>query len=475
MSSVEFAAINSHVEDHSHKLPASLDYQFPSGNFSVIKANEYMSQYTDEYFELYKILHSKKLKKYFKTKEEEILFKKFPDLGTADSLGRIMCSFIASNDKISIPYMQKEKVSLVNILEQTRILFFIETFCTLMPLFLTIFIDFFTGENYLFYQYKSCSSSPVWHIKTLSSFNQSCSNIPIKMIFDNYPSIPVKSGEFCDGIASGVKNVPNSALFPLVSVSLVPVLWLLFAYYLGVLEIRTKKFIRVSIGLNGVYIPCTDKSKTLSSKNYFKKWPLIVKWHLIVITIVLTALQTLTIFSLKDTEEDWYVFPSFSAQVNFTRDATYSNYMTAWCGGLPRPVHLTYSKYSPPIATQILQSVLNVYHCYQILSHLSKAFKWMDPEVYMVEEKKELCSYYDIHQNRIRVFNEPILYDWFVINIQYPIVYSILFDSKYTELRESIPPPILVAMTSLLHSIASKYVKINNIFSDKNPLATNKK
>ena len=478
MTSIGIDGITANLDDNRFKFPASLDFHFPNGDFPIKNANEYESQYTDEYLELYEIFYRwsfcglrSSQREYYKKFEENILFKKFPELGKADSVYRIICSFIAGSELADIPYFERERVSLVNILEQTRIKFLINTFATLASVFISSVVEYFLPANYLYYEYESCSASRAWHVVTLSSFNQSCGYIPMKMLLENYPLEPVRLGASCDGIASGITNTPATDLFTAITIFLVPVLWIFFALHLADLEIQTKKFIRASVGSKGVFIPCADKCKTLSSKSILKDPSCIINWYIYLVPILLSLLQFLSIFLLSKTTKDWFIFPSFASQVNFTRDSTYSTYLTAWCGLLPRPIHLTYRKYSSPTATQFLQAILVFLNCYIIISHSRNVFKWMDSEIYMMEDKKRLCCYYDIHQNRSRVFNEPILYDWFVINIQYPIVYSLLHDSKYEELRKKISPQMTLKLTTIMLSIASKHGKMKNAFSNDNLLA----
>jgi hypothetical protein len=91
-----------------------------------------------------------------------------------------------------------------------------------------------------------------------------------------------------------------------------------------------------------------------------------------------------------------------------------------------------------------------------MIEQQQRIYDWVDPEEYMDESKKDACPYFDLHNNRNRIFSEAMLYDWLASNFFYPIFLTILTDPSFKEVCDDLGEERLVIAKRALESIHKK-------------------
>jgi hypothetical protein len=157
-------------------------------------------------------------------------------------------------------------------------------------------------------------------------------------------------------------------------------------------------------------------------------------------------------------QQEWYVFRTKAEEKDFQNDYDYS---TNWCDALEFPVFLTYSQ---PLsasgwiqfANVIPEVALFCMSVYALRARQAGFYSWMDPDSYMNHKNRTQCSYYGIHENRNRVFNELMIEDWIVANVEGPLIKSILTDDQYKFKRDMMSKAELEKLQGLSDSIDEK-------------------
>ena len=161
---------------------------------------------------------------------------------------------------------------------------------------------------------------------------------------------------------------------------------------------------------------------------------------------------TLTVFI--PAQQEWYVFPTKEEQEDFMND--YDEF-TNWCDALSFPVFLTYSLPSSDFDLTVLAEVVLFFMAvYALSDSQASIYDWMDPDSYMNHKNRAMCSHYDIHLNRNRVFNELMLDDWIVIHVEGPLIKSILTADQHKALRNMLSSDELEKLQILSDSIDRK-------------------
>jgi hypothetical protein len=230
--------------------------------------------------------------------------------------------------------------------------------------------------------------------------------------------------------------------------------------YLAQSETHEKVLARVSLGLKGVFIPCSKVR--LSNASVFWRSHLIEcfgfranTWSTFVPSFVyrwrfssrlvegLCLWYLVTLFSFRKQLQVWYVFETVAAELEFIKSTKHENSRDdayfGWCDSLSEPVALVYVKRSSSdLSTALLQALLFLRMCYSMLEQQQRLYDWIDPDEFMNVKNKETCPYFDIHKNRNRIFSEAMLYDWLACNFLYPIFITILTVPELSGLRKKL-------------------------------------
>lgn len=463
-------------------LPPILEFSHPEGDISKKDADEYSPVFLDEYAVLMCILGSIQTEPVVRALQEEAFSKHFPDAGEfhvsyKTGLWQGVKDTVASIIPFSLrPYMFKlcdscksKNNTLGEVLGKSAWSYVTSVIIALLPLFVVSGREMFSPQIFL---YKSCFQIPGQGNATSTTvFTQSCTSFPVDMYWRDYPSSPVASSDSCPGIASGISTMDFG--FTFYQYYLIYVTLILMAGYFAFLETHEKIFIRVSAGLNGVFLPssCTQYSHatifaksaimvtkksrgdtsqccgvsadgiqntTLSQHCCMVLWPAriveaLALWYLIAVCFPPMQLR------------EWYVFPTKAAEVAFIdaiADDLTADMNFGWCGSLTRPMKLTYVKDSASsLGVSLLQAVIFLRTCYKVIETRKGIYDWMNGDEFMDHRHKDTCPYYNFHNYRNRVFSEPMLYDWIAVNLYYPVFHNILSNlsnSSHANLRRTL-------------------------------------
>jgi len=478
-------------------LQPILRYNCPDGDISKQDAGEYPAVYVDEYMSLWYILRGIEDKPEVIKLQEEQFSNYFPDIGpfhvswqmglweaVKDTVVSIVPFFLRPHIKGSCLINESQKSTLGEVLGKSAWTYFTSVTVLVLPLFLLTVYEMYTPQDFL---YKDCFQIPDGgNATSVAVFTAACSSFPVDLYSKDYPSRPVLSmsnpDAKCTGISSGINS---STYFDYVFAQqyfIYALLWLL-SLYLSNLESYEKVFVRVSTGLGGAFLPCSDTQFAhstfyakmrcsgechISIRSHSKvPWYITscccrVQWSARLVEI-LALWYMITLFMFPEQLQEWYVFPTIEAEVTFMeRIESIGDTETTkfgWCNSLDRPMKLTYVKYSSStLSTSILMALLFLKMCYEMIESQRALYDWIDTDEYMDETNKDTCSYFDIHKKRKRVFSEPMLYDWLAVNFYYPIWHKILNDSDHVKVREKLNAKNLEIVQDALCSVHDKCV-----------------
>jgi hypothetical protein len=299
------------------------------------------------------------------------------------------------------------------------------------------------------------------------SFTEECTDIAVNLFIDkkDFPLTPAIVYEQaddtkCEGIATDISNDKNFPWQPTAQYVIYGAL-LVFAAYLGNQEATEIRYVRIASKLDGVFLPIEDRSRvqTPFSARY-RSYPYFIKYlsyfdNVLAFLFSVAFLGTLTVPS--PIQQEWYVFPTKAEQLAYY--AAHPAALSNWCAAIKLPIFLTYSQTSRKFDLYTLfQVYLFFMLVHALITYQTKIYNWMDPERYMNHKKRAQCSYYDIHENRNRVFNELMLNDWMVVHAKGPLIKRILTDDhdKYKTMRNMLSTDELKKLQDVSDDIDKK-------------------
>jgi hypothetical protein len=288
-----------------------------------------------------------------------------------------------------------------------------------------------------------------------------CPDIPVNLVLEeDYPHRPAlslrsSSDTICEGIATGIANSSYVDYKLLLQYGIYACLVCL-GVYLFKQERKQKRYIRIALSLNGVFIPVREKErvKTIFTQDHpflNNIISFIEPWFAIGLCVV----YAISVWAINPSHEQWYVFPTRDETIAFNdvNDELSSN----WCSVLTFPVKLRYSQSGNDFN---IFSLIEVFLFLITIRHLSdtqaKIYDWVDSDEVLDTDQKELCPYYNIHQKRNRTFNELMLNDWIVKYIYLPVITDIMTSEKHEKLRELITKETVDKMKAITESIRAK-------------------
>lgn len=328
-----------------------------------------------------------------------------------------------------------------------------------VPLFLITVYNMFTAQDFGWWKCKMAPGDDGSVIWSPDSFTEKCADIAIKLVIEDFPWRPAISSEEaddtrCEGIASNISN--SSYLdYRLMAQYMIYAALLLFAMVLVKREQKEKRYLRVALHLDGVFLPIEDQSKV---KTPFRaRYPYLVEFlpyfdRFFALLLGVGYLLTLTVFI--PAQQEWYVFPTKAEQEAFMND--YDEHAN-WCNVLSFPVFLTYSQPSSGFDLTVLAEVVLFFMAiYALSDSQASVYDWIDPDSYMNHKKRSMCSYYDIHLNRNRIFNELMLDDWIVAYVEGPLIKNILTNDQHKPLRNMLSSDELEKLQIVSDSVSIK-------------------
>ena len=485
--------------DLTEKLAAlqpGLEYNCPSGDISKQDAGEYSAVYADEYMRLWYTLNSiGRASETIKLQEDQFS-KHFPDIGPfnvhwkiglweamKDTVVSTLPFFLRSHIKASCHTNKSKSPTLSEVLGKSAWSYFINVTVFVLPLFFLTVYEMLSPQAF---QYKECFQIPGGGNATSTAvFTAACSSFPVDLYSKDYPSRPAASmsnpGAECTGISSGINSSTYVDTVYSQQYLIYVFLWGL-TQYLSMLEGYEKILVRVSAGPGGIFVPCSDTQynhATFFAKMncsgagiisirshsklpwYVSSYSYRVQWSARLVELL--ALWFMVTLFMPEQIQEWYVFPTVDAEAAFI--GTLQNIgdtettKFGWCNSLDQPLELTYVKYSSPsISASILKALAFLQMCYAMVESQRALYDWINIGEYIDESNKDVCSYYDIHKKRSRIFSEPMLYDWLAVNFYYPIWHKILNDPNYVKLRKRVKRKNLEIAREALCSIHDKYI-----------------
>ena len=286
-------------------------------------------------------------------------------------------------------------------------------------------------------------------------------SFPVNLKIENFPHRPALSRSesedtTCHGIASNIANTAYDDWALLTQYGIYASL-IFFGNYLFSREKKEKEFVCVALHLEGVFQPVEDRSKykfqTCLPQAVLPFIPLFDKFF--AITLGILYFLTLTVYT--PARQEWYVFPTKDEESDFVKSG--GNKFTDSCGALPLPVFLTYSQ--PPKGldfASLAEIVIFAQLVYTMGAVQRQIYDWIDRDEYMNWQKRASCSYFDLHVNRSRVFNELMIVDWLVANVHKPLLSAVLTDQsdRYCGIRKNLKTSDLEELRKILESIESK-------------------
>lgn len=268
----------------------------------------------------------------------------------------------------------------------------------------------------------------------------------------------------CNGIATEIDSLDMSKVSSTLGLQYIIYVFLCFyAIILFMREVHQKRYLRISLSLNGVFIPLSDRTKIEAYNKhpglisvFFRKidncFGRLEKWfpHLLAI------IYAISLYVVQPSQQVWYIMPNISNQTAFQE--TYLELRNVnWCDSLLSPVKILYSE--KPLSFDIF-SMVQIYLFSLSVKALSESqellYDWIDPDEFMNEENKESCSYYGIYKNRDRIFNELMLDDWIVRYVVYSVLEEICDWDKHPELSSKLTKYQMEKFTTLLSDIKAK-------------------
>lgn len=252
-------------------------------------------------------------------------------------------------------------------------------------------------------------------------------------------------------------NIANSSYtdWALITQYVIYAALLSFAVHLVEREKVEKRYLRVALYLQGVFLPVDDQSRVITP--FRKKYPYLVAFLPYFdksFAFVLGVLYLLSLTVYTPARQEWYVFPSSEEQEDFMDKY---NEFTNWCDALTAPVFLTYSQ--PPNGVQfsvLAEVVLFFTGVYALSDSQSTIYDWIDTDNYMNMQRRDSCCYFNVHANRSRIFNELMVIDWLVARVEGPTLKSIINDDAYQKIREDLKEENVEKLKKILISIEEK-------------------
>jgi hypothetical protein len=230
---------------------------------------------------------------------------------------------------------------------------------------------------------------------------------------------------------------------------------LLFALRLVEREKVEKRYLRVALYLEGVFIPVDDQSRVITP--FRKKYPFLVKFlpyfdKFFASVLGVVYLLSLTVYT--PARQEWYVFPTSDQQSDFMDK--YDEF-TNWCGALTSPVFLTYSQPPNGVELSVLAEVVLLFTgVYALSGSQSTIYDWLDPDNYMNLQHRDSCCYFNVHANRSRIFNELMVIDWLVAHVSGPTLKYVINDDACQKIRENLTEANVEKLKKILESIEGK-------------------
>lgn len=412
---------------------AKISLPFPAGDISQEQSDVYDAVFAEQYLTIQQLFYAGNRQTLFdnlcEAQESEVIFKgkDVQRTGRSDLVLVYLKSFFFGDamDGLTI-----DDVLRINNWKFTK-----DALLCIAPLLAITLYNLSIGRDFGWWKCKTVPSDSLANWSP-DSFTETCGAILINLFIDDFPWRPAISNEedddtVCKGIAN---NISNSSYedYRLITQLLIYVAFLLFSFELVWREKIEKQYLRVALHLNGVFLPMEDQSKVLTP--WRLKNPKLVQFlpyfdRCFAFVLGIGYLLTITIYA--PAQQEWYVFPTKADQEVFMDQ--YDDF-TNWCNTLSAPVFVTYSQ--PPSdfdLTALAEVVLFFAAIYEISLSQSSIYDWIDPDSYMNHKKQAMCSYYSIHINRSRVFNELMVNDWRVIHIEGPLIKRILTEDDKTD------------------------------------------